>query len=152
MGVFADKEYDKIFDSIIEFANYYMSEFDDYVKNELGIEYYGRYVDIVTSNIELARKVKDIAQNYKTLYVMGCFGAPMTEANKKRYCANHNYNKNPERQKMIKAATSDTFGFDCVCLIKGVLWGWNGNKNKTYGGAIYFYHPSHSNIYNLHVG
>lgn len=89
------------------------------------------------TNIELARKVKDIAKNYKTLYVMGCFGAPMTEANKKRYCANHNYNKNPERQKMIKAATSDTFGFDCVCLIKGVLWGWNGNKNKTYGGATY---------------
>ena len=27
------------------FANYYMSEFDDYVKNDLGIEYYGRYVD-----------------------------------------------------------------------------------------------------------
>lgn len=89
------------------------------------------------TNIELAKKVKDIAQNYKTLYVMGCFGSPMTEANKKRYCENHSYNKNPVRQQMIKAATSDTFGFDCVCLIKGVLWGWNGDKNKTYGGATY---------------
>ena len=27
------------------FANYYMSEFDDYVTKELGIKYYGRYVD-----------------------------------------------------------------------------------------------------------
>lgn len=27
------------------FANYYMSEFDDYVKDGLGIKYYGRYVD-----------------------------------------------------------------------------------------------------------
>lgn len=31
----------------------------------------------------------------------------------------------------------DTFGFDCVCLIKGVLWGWNGDKKATYGGAKY---------------
>ena len=36
------------------------------------------------TNIELANKLKDIAQNYKTLYVMGCFGAPMTAANKRR--------------------------------------------------------------------
>ena len=86
---------------------------------------------------EFVEKLKDIAENYKTLYVMGCFGAPMTEANKKRYCTNHVYNMNPTRQRMIKAATADTFGFDCVCLIKGVLWGWNGNKSKVYGGATY---------------
>ena len=28
------------------------------------------------TNIELANKLKNIAKNYKTLYVMGCFGAP----------------------------------------------------------------------------
>ena len=38
---------------------------------------------------------------------------------------------------MIQSATSDTFGFDCSGLIKGVLWGWNGDKGKTYGGARY---------------
>ena len=37
-------------------------------------------------------KVVDIAKKYKTLYVMGCFGAPMTETNKKRYTNNHEYN------------------------------------------------------------
>ena len=26
-------------------------------------------------------KLVDIAKNYKTLYVMGCFGAPLTGAN-----------------------------------------------------------------------
>ena len=89
------------------------------------------------TNLELVKKVKEIATKYKTLYVMGCFGAPMTEANKKRYCENHSFNKNATRQKMIKSASADTFGFDCVCLIKGVLWGWNGDKSKTYGGAKY---------------
>ena len=89
------------------------------------------------NNLELAKKLKDIALNYKTLYVYGCFGAPMTAANKTRYKQHTNYNKQPARQKMIDAASSDTFGFDCVCLIKGVLWGWNGDKTKTYGGAKY---------------
>lgn len=89
------------------------------------------------NNIELAKKAKEIATKYKTLYVMGCIGAPLTEANKKRYCTNHSYNKKTSRQKMIKAATADTFGFDCVCLIKAILWGWNGDKNKAYGGAKY---------------
>lgn len=89
------------------------------------------------TNIELANKLKDIAQNYKTLYVMGCFGAPMTAANKRRYTQNHLYNKQASRTAMINAASADTFGFDCVCLIKGVLWGWNGSKTATYGGAKY---------------
>lgn len=82
-------------------------------------------------------KLKDIALNHKTLYVMGCFGAPMTSSNKKRYTDNHSYNRQTSRKKLINAATADTFGFDCVCLIKGILWGWDGNKNKLYGGAKY---------------
>ena len=41
----------------------------------------------------LVDKVVDIAKNYKTLYVMGCFGAPLTGANVTRYCNNHSYNK-----------------------------------------------------------
>ena len=86
---------------------------------------------------ELVSKAIDIAKNYKTLYVMGCFGAPMTAANKKRYTTNHSYNKAAARVKMINAASEDTFGFDCVCLIKGILWGWDGDKNATYGGAKY---------------
>ena len=86
---------------------------------------------------EFIEKLKDVAQNYKTLYVMGCFGAPMTAANKKRYTTNHSYNKAAARVKMINAASADTFGFDCVCLIKGILWGWDGDKNETYGGARY---------------
>ena len=86
---------------------------------------------------DFVAKLKDIATNHKTLYVMGCFGAPMTAANKKRYIDHHPYNKQPARVKLINAASADTFGFDCVCLIKGVLWGWTGDKSKIYGGAKY---------------
>ena len=91
----------------------------------------------VMTNTEFVRRLKDAATNHKTLYVMGCFGAPMTAANKKRYTSNHSYNKQAARTAMINAASADTFGFDCVCLIKGILWGWYGDKNKIYGGASY---------------
>ena len=89
------------------------------------------------TNKELAKKLIDVAKNYKTLYVMGCFGAPMTETNKIRYIKENSYNAEVMRKAMINAATPDTFGFDCVCLIKGILWGWNGNKAHVYGGANY---------------
>lgn len=86
---------------------------------------------------EFVKKLKDIATNYKTLYVMGCFGSPLTIGNKQRMIKHHNYNAQTVRTKMINSATADTFGFDCVCLIKAVLWGWDGNKNHIYGGAGY---------------
>ncbi len=85
---------------------------------------------------EFVNRLKDAAKR-KTLYIMGCFGAPMNERNKKRYSANNAYNKKPERAAMIAAATPDTFGFDCVCLLKGILWGWQADTTKIYGGANY---------------
>lgn len=92
---------------------------------------------MIKTGKELAEAVKKIATSYKTLYVMGCFGAPLKAEYKERYCKNCSYNKQSARTAMIKAASADTFGFDCVCLIKGVLWGWSGDVNDKYGGAIY---------------
>lgn len=78
-----------------------------------------------------------LAASVITLYIKGCFGAPMNDYNKLRYSKNDVYNKAPARQKLIKAATPDTFGFDCVCTIKGILWGWRALANEIYGGASY---------------
>lgn len=89
---------------------------------------------------EFIQKLKDVEANHKTLYVMGCFGAPLTGGNVSRYCSNHTYNKAAARTKMIKAAANQTppvFGFDCVNLIKGILWGWTGDPARTYGGAAH---------------
>lgn len=107
---------------------------------------------------EIARK---IATEYKTLYILGCFGAPMNAKNKLRYTNNQVYNGKPVpvyvgkdandkavyveqptkegaiRKKMILSASEDTFGFDCVCLIKGILSGWCGDLSRTYGGSSY---------------
>lgn len=87
--------------------------------------------------VELARRCKELAQDYKTLYILGCFGAPMTAKNRKRYTTNQSYNQQPDRAQKINAAGEDTFGFDCVCMIKGLLWGWCGDSTRVYGGAQY---------------
>ena len=92
---------------------------------------------MIKTGKDLATACRNVAKSYKTLYVMGCFGAPMTAGNKARYTTNHSYNKKVTRKKMINAASADTFGFDCVCLIKGLLWGWDGDPNHIYGGAKY---------------
>lgn len=92
---------------------------------------------MIKTAIELADICKKIATEYKTLYVLGCFGAPMTTPNKARYCNNYEFNRRAARKKKIMEATASTFGFDCVGLIKAILWGWNGNTKKVYGGATY---------------
>ena len=89
----------------------------------------------VMTNLEFVEKAKKVANEYKTLYILGCFGAPMNEKNKYRYTHNNDYNAS--RANMINSASYDTFGFDCVCFLKGLLWGWNGNTNAVYGGATY---------------
>lgn len=92
---------------------------------------------MIRTAAELASACLNVATNFKTLYIMGCFGAPMNSTNKARYCNNHKFNRDATRRTMIQAASSNTFGFDCVGLIKGLLWGWNGSSSKTYGGAKY---------------
>ena len=86
---------------------------------------------------ELVAACLNVVNNYKTLYVMGCFGAPMTDRNKIRYINEYSFNRQEDRKGKIQAATADTFGFDCICFIKSLFWGWQGDANQVYGGAAY---------------
>lgn len=92
---------------------------------------------MIKTGVELAASAKNVAENYKTLYVRGCFGWPLNEANQKRAIAAYAYNRRDSRKALIQAADEKTFAFDCVCLIKALLWGWNGDSSKGYGGAVY---------------
>lgn len=87
-------------------------------------------------NKELAKKVKDVAEHYKTLYIMGAIGQPLNESNKKFLIGLYQYNR--DKAAKINAASADTFGFDCVCFVKSVgYWGWSGDVGALYGGATY---------------
>lgn len=87
---------------------------------------------------ELIAKLHDVVNNHKTVYMLGCFGAPVSESliagKTKQLPTWYTPKKQAQLRKLIGKGY---FAFDCVNLIKGLLWGWNGNPNATYGGAKY---------------
>ena len=92
---------------------------------------------MIETGKELATAAKRVAEEIKTLYVLGCFGWPMNKANQERAIRDYAYNRNESRAVMIRRASEDTFAFDCSNLIKGLLWGWEGDPGQSYGGAVY---------------
>lgn len=75
-----------------------------------------------------------IATECKTLYVSGGWGQIATPGNKNRAINQYQYNRNIAGK--IRLASADTYFFDCVCLIKSILWGFNFTTD-TAGGAVY---------------
>ena len=71
----------------------------------------------------------------KTLYVKSGIGQPLNDKNKKTLIRRSTYNV--LHQTEIKRASADTFAFDCICYIKSVLWGFSGQLDQQFGGAIY---------------
>ena len=90
---------------------------------------------IMTANDFIARAKQ--AEASKTLYVMGGFGAPLNDKMKQRCINAYAYNRKPKVKESIEKASADTFAFDCINLIKGILWGWCADTTKIYGGAVY---------------
>ena len=90
------------------------------------------------NNNELIQKLKNVVNNYNTIYMWGCFGQPVTESiiasKSKQY---PEWYSSSRQKKFRNLIGKNYFGFDCVCLIKGILWGWNGDASKSHGGAQY---------------
>jgi len=86
---------------------------------------------------QLAQKAINIAKNYKTSYIWGGLGRPITEANLQNAVEQYSKNKTyaPKARKYV--GQTGAFFFDCVGLIKCILWGWNGDASKSRGGAVY---------------
>ena len=86
-------------------------------------------------------KLKDIATNYKTVYAWGVFGGPITRAlvngKAKQYPSWYTSYRINNVFAPLYDRKPKAFGFDCVGLVKGVLWGWDGNSSQSYGGAVY---------------
>lgn len=88
---------------------------------------------------EFINKLKNIADNYNTVYGKGGFGHPCTEMAIENLKVAYPDWYNAARAESLKKLVGKQFYiFDCVCFIKALLfWGWNGNFNATYGGAVY---------------
>lgn len=79
----------------------------------------------------------DLALKVKTTYAYGGFGWQLNSAYKKRLLENKGNSSNAKIKQGINAGDVNTYAFDCVCLPKAILWGWNANNKANYGGAVY---------------
>ena len=79
-----------------------------------------------------------IANGCKTAYMLGPWGWPANTQMITR-ATTQGSNAQTNRQWLAKANAikGKGFLFDCVGLIKGILWGWCGDLFRPYGGAGY---------------
>ena len=89
------------------------------------------------TNIELKNKLLDIVNNYNTIYGMGTWGWIVTKSAIDRKKKESSWWTSSRVKTVSKVIDKDYFMFDCVGLIKGILWGWDGNSKAIYGGAGY---------------
>lgn len=83
--------------------------------------------------------LKKIANEQKTVYAWGIFGSVITKQRIADKAKQYPYWYTAHKISNIFAPLyqKSVWGFDCVGLIKGVLWGWCGDQSKVYGGAVY---------------
>lgn len=87
---------------------------------------------------EFLNRILDVQKNYRTIYMWGVFGAPVTVAVITEKSRQYPQWYTAARQSNIRQRVGlGYFGFDCVNLIKAILWGWSGDVTKSYGGAVY---------------
>ncbi len=86
---------------------------------------------------ELVKKVTKIAKDYKTCYIWGGLGKPITVSTIQQAINQYPKNSTYAPKAQTLAGKKKAFYFDCVGLIKSVLWGWNGDSSKSLGGAEY---------------
>lgn len=96
---------------------------------------------IIMTAEEVVRRHLAAANDYATIYMYAAYGFQVTDKTIK-IKANQNLNGwyTPEHISRLRAVANQTppvWGFDCVNLTKGILWGWEGNENELYGGAKY---------------
>lgn len=89
------------------------------------------------TNTEFVSRATNIAKNTSTKYMWGTFGSIITASLISQKTAQYPaYYSVSRRVALSKLIGYNVWAFDCVGLIKGILWGWTGS-NGTYGGAKY---------------
>lgn len=85
---------------------------------------------------EFVQKIKEI-QQHDTIYMLGTFGQPVSESLIQSKAKQLPSWYTPPRINLFRTHIGKKFAFDCIGLIKAVLWGWNADMNDSRGGAGY---------------
>lgn len=83
-------------------------------------------------------KMLQKALNSNTVYALGMWGQVINDSiitSKTRQYPSFYTSARVAQLNSLKG--KNYFGFDCVCLVKSVLWGWEDNPAKSNGGAKY---------------
>lgn len=99
-----------------------------------------RFTEKVTNNYQLMAKAYEILRHYNTCYLYGGIGQIVTRsvvnAKAEQYPSFYTSTRKANYNQYINS-DKRYWGFDCVNLYKTILWGWNGDASKSYGGAKY---------------
>lgn len=99
-----------------------------------------RFTGKVTNNYQLMAKAYEILRHYNTCYLYGGIGQIVTQsvvnAKAKQYPSFYTSARKANYTQYINSSKR-YWGFDCVNLYKSILWGWNGDASKSFGGAKY---------------
>lgn len=86
---------------------------------------------------ELVSKLRDLVDNQPNIYALGMWGQLLSESiitsKTKQLPDWYTVTKQAELRQQI----GKKFGFDCVCMIKSMLWGWSADRSVSNGGAKY---------------
>lgn len=87
----------------------------------------------IMTDTELQKRALDIVNNYKTCYLYGGTGQLVTQSiitqKAKQLPA---WYTTLRITNLLKLVGKTYYGFDCVNLIKAILWGWKDGKQGTY--------------------
>lgn len=90
------------------------------------------------TNKEFVKIARKLATEYDTVYLWGTFGSHLTDGLITQKAVQYPKNYSQGRQTYLRGIVPQhPWAFDCVGLIKGILWGWNGDKTQPFGGACY---------------
>lgn len=86
------------------------------------------------NNKEFVAKLTEVLKKHRTTYMWGTFGQAVTED-----LVNQKIRQYPDwyrgkKSRFTRLVGKGYFAFDCIGLIKGILWGWDN------GGANYLAH------------
>lgn len=76
-------------------------------------------------------------QKLNTIYAKGCFGQPLNESNLTQKSKQYKSWYSTKLDKFKSLIGKNYFMFDCMGLVKGVIWGFSGDPKKEFGGAEY---------------
>ena len=77
-----------------------------------------------------------IAKELPTAYALGMWGWKLTPSAIEQKAKQYPNFYTTGKMTYLKGL-KNTWGFDCVCLIKAILWGFGSNLKAPHGGAVY---------------